>query len=345
MASVGTDVASGVSLHFEDFALTIETADQHIIDKLQRYFGDFATEPTTEDRPRSLLRVIEEEAKEPEKDLVPWMEKGKEAFLDLPSGRFVRKMRTGIMISIQEDMWSSVWTMRGPISRNFSQLISLIGTIHGLHAIDRGGSMIHASAVANDSDHALAVIGQSGSGRSSVAVCLLDQGYDFISNDRIILDPPLGTDEVAVRGIPKLPRVNPGTLPDNTRIVLDPTTRDHQGLARDQLGKSKGKLDLQVGRVLGRRWILNGELKAAIVLGWDSGETGLDFQKLAPDQALSELKRVSKDFGVFDVRLISRSDAALAETARRVPMYRVTGRPDPARLAKELRDGRIPEFA
>ena len=346
MASVDMGVANGVALHFEDFALTIETVDQNIIGKLRRYFGDFASEPSSADRPYSLLRIIEEEPRQADDDLAPWMEKGKEAFLDLPSGRFVRKLRAGISISIQEDFWSSVWTIRGPISRNFGQVIGVIGAIHGLHVIDRGGSMIHASAVANDKDHALAVIGQSGSGRSSVAVRLLAEGFDFISNDRIILDPPLATDEVVVHGLPKLPRVNPGGILDgeNTRIVLDPTTREqHESSTREK--PSKGKLDLQVERVLGRRWILNGELKAAIVLSWGSGETGLHLQKLTPDQALAEMKRVSKDFGVFDVRLISRSDAALAQTARRIPMYRVTGRPDPARLAQELREGRVPEFA
>jgi HprK-related kinase B len=345
MAGVDMGVVNGVALHFEDFALTIETEDQSIIGKLRRYFGDFASEPTSADRPYSLLRIIEEEPRKPEEDIVPWMEKGKEAFLDLPSGRFVRKLRAGISISIQEDLWSSVWTMRGPVSRNFGQVIGIIGAIHGLHVIDRGGSMIHASAVADDKDHALAVLGQSWSGRSSVAICLLEQGFDFISNDRIILDPPLATDAVVVHGLPKLPRVNSGMLLDgeNTRIVLDPATRDPSG-PRKELGKSKGKLDLQVERVLGRRWILKGELKAAVVLSWGSGETGLDLQKLTADQSLAELKRVSKDFGVFDVRLLSRSDAALAQTARRVPMYRVTGKPDPARLARELREGRVPEF-
>jgi HprK-related kinase B len=343
-----TEVAGGVALRFEDFALTVETEDHGIVAKLQRYFGDFASEPTSADRPHSLLRIVEEDPREPEGDLVPWMEKDKEAFLDLPSGRFVRKMRAGLTISIQEDLWSSVWTLRGPVGRNFSQIISLIGTIYGLHVIDRGGSMIHASAIADDKGQALAIMAQSGMGKSSLAVRLMEQGFDFISSDRIILDPPLATEQVIAHGLPKLPRVNPGTLLDgeNTRIVLDPTKREqYEGLSPEELQEVKDKYDLEIGKVLGRRWILSGELKAALVLNWSNGGEGLHLQKLTPGQALSELKRVSKDFGVFDVRLISRSDAALAATARRVPVYRVTGRPDPARLAIELRQGRIPEFA
>jgi HprK-related kinase B len=346
MANV--EVASGLALHFEDCTVLVETEDTGIIAKLRRYFGDFAADPQADDHPHSLLRVIEEEPTEPEDGLIPWMEKGKDAFLDLPSGRFVRKMRTGVTISIQEDFWSSVWTMRGPVNRNFSQVVNMIGNIFGLHLMDRGCSMIHASAVADGQGRALAIMAQSGMGKSSVAVRLMEQGFDFISNDRVILEPPLTDDNVIAHGLPKLPRVNPGTLLDgeHTRIVLDPTSRQrYESLPREELWQVEDKYDIEVDRVLGRRWILSGDLKAVLVLNWQHGGEGIRLQKLTPGQALAEFNHVRKDFGVFDVRLVSRSDAAMAETARRVPVYRVTGRADPSRLAEELRRGLVPELA
>jgi HprK-related kinase B len=346
MANV--ELASGVALHFEDCTVTVEAEDAGIIARLRRYFGDFAEDPKAGDRPRTLLRVIEEDPTAPEEGLIPWTEKGKDAFLDLPTGRFVRKMRTGVTISIQEDFWSSIWTMRGPVNRNFSQVVNMIGNIFGLHLMDRGGAMIHASAVTDGQGRALAIMAQSGMGKSSVAVRLMEQGFDFISNDRVILEPPLGAANIIAHGLPKLPRVNPGTLLDgeNTRVVLDAAKRDrYEALPREELWQVEDKYDLEVDRVLGRRWMLYGELKAALVLNWRHGGEGIRLQKLTPDQALAELRHVRKDFGVFDVRLVSRSDAALADTARRVAIYRVTGQADPARLARELRDGRVPEFA
>jgi HprK-related kinase B len=341
-------VAGGVALHFDDCTVMVETEDSGIVGKLRRYFGDFAADPQDGDRPRTLLRVIEEDPTEPEEGLIAWMEKGKDAFLDLPSGRFVRKMRTGVTISIQEDFWSSVWTMRGPVNRNFGQVVNMIGNIYGLHVMDRGGAMIHASAIADHQGGALAIMAQSGMGKSSVAVRLMEQGFDFISNDRVILEPPLAGDNVIAHGLPKLPRVNPGTLLDgeNTRVVLDPAVRDrYAALPREELWKVEDKYDLEVDRVLGRRWLLSGELKAGLVLNWRHGGDGIRLQRLTSGQALTELKQVGKNFGVFDVRLVSRSETALADTARRVPIYRVTGRADPAQLAKELREGRLPEFA
>jgi HprK-related kinase B len=346
MANV--QIGSGVALHFEDCTVMVETEDGGIVSKLRRYFGDFAAEPSVEDRPRSLLRVIEEPATEPEQGLTPWTEKGKDAFLDVPTGRFVRKMRTGVTISIQEDFWSSVWTVRGPVERNFSQVVNMIGNIYGLSLIDRGGAMVHASAVSDAHGRAVAIMAQSGMGKSSVAVRLMEQGFDFISNDRVILEAPLAGEGVTAHGLPKLPRVNPGTLLDgeNTRIVLDPVARSrYETLPREELWQVEDKYDLEVDRVLGRRWLLSGELQAALVLNWRHDGEGLELQRLTPGQAMAELRQVGKDFGVFDLRLISRSDAALGETARRVAFYRVRGRADPARLARELRAGAIPELA
>jgi HprK-related kinase B len=343
-----TGVANGLALHFGECTVAVETEDAAVAAKLRRYFGDFAADLKDGDRPRTLLRVIEEEATEPEEGLIAWTEKGKDAFLDLPTGRYVRKMRTGVTISIQEDSWSSIWTMRGPVNHNFSQVINMLGNIYGLNLMDRGSAMIHASAVANPKGHAIAIMAQSGMGKSSVAVRLMEQGFDFISNDRVILEPPIADDGVIAHGLPKLPRVNPGTLLDgeHTRFILDPAAQDrYAALPREELWQVEEKYDLEVDRVLGRRWLLSGELKAALVLNWHHQDDGLHLQRLTPSQALTELKHVSKSFGVFDMRLVSRSDAALAQTARRIPIYRVTGHANPARLAKDLRNGLIPEIA
>ena len=237
--------------------------------------------------------------------------------------------------------------MRGPVSHNFSQLVNLVGNVYGLHLVDGGGAMIHASAVCDAQGRAMAVMGQSGMGKSSVAVRLMEQGFDYISNDRVILEPHLTEPTVKVHGLPKLPRVNPGTLldGDKTRFILDPASQDrYASLPREELWKVEEKYDIEVDKLLGRRWLLSGDLKAALVLNWRHGGDGLRLQRLTPSQALTELKQVSKTFGVFDMRLVSHKDSALAQTARRVPVYRVTGRPDPAQLARDLATGRLTEL-
>jgi HprK-related kinase B len=345
MVRIGVD--NGIALRFGTATVAVESEDAAILGRLKRYFGSFAEDLSDSHGPRTVVRVIEEEASEPEEGLIPWSEKGKESFLDLPSGRLVRKTRTGVSISIQEDSWSSVWTMRGPVSHNFSQLVNMVGNAYGLHLMDLGGSMIHASAVCDAAGRTIAVMGQSGMGKSSVAVRLMEQGFDYISNDRVILEPYLTEERVEAHGLPKLPRVNPGTLldGDKTRFILDPASQNrYSALPREELWKVEEKYDIEVEKVLGRRWVLSGDLRVALVLNWRHGGDGLRLQRLTPSQALTELKLVAKTFGVFDMRLVSRTEAALAETARRVPVYRVTGRPDPAQLARDLAGGRLTEL-
>jgi HprK-related kinase B len=344
---VRTEVEHSLALRFGNVTIGVETEDSGIQARLRRYYDGFAEGLRENHRPRTVIRVIEQAAAQPDEELVTWMERGKEAFMDLPSGRLVRKLRSGISISIQEDSWSSFWTLRGPVSRNFSQLVNLIGTAYGLHLLDNGGSMIHASAVCDSAGRTIAVMGQSGVGKASVAVRLLERGFDFVSNDRVILEPHLTGRTVVAHGLPKLPRVNPGTLLDGekTRFVLDAASQDlYAALPREELWKIREKHDIDVTNVLGRRWLLSGDLKAALVLNWRHDGEGLDFQRLSPGQALTELKLISQSFGVFDMRLLSRADTALAETARRVPVYRVTGRRDPAQLARDLAGGRLTEL-
>jgi hypothetical protein len=48
------------------------------------------------------------------------------------------------------------------------------------------------------------------------------------------------------------------------------------------------------------------------------------------------MRGAKKTFGAFDLKLASRTDDALDVTAARVPVYRVTGEPDPAGLAGRI---------
>ena len=72
--------------------------------------------------------------------------------------------------------------------------------------------MLHASGVVRTgSDEASIFLGNSGSGKSSLALQLIERGgFDYLSNDRVLLK--VDRDRVHIVGLPKKPRVNPGTL-------------------------------------------------------------------------------------------------------------------------------------
>jgi HprK-related kinase B len=172
----------------------------------------------------------------------------------------------------------------------------------------------------------------------------MENGFDYISNDRVILEAPPEANELMAHGLPKLPRVNPGTLiaGARTRGLMDPeAVGRYQGLSKTELWQVEDKYDVPVEKVLGRRWLLAGGLACAFVLDWKHGDGPLELHRLTPGQALEELRAVRKSFGPFDLRLSERRDTALIETAQRVPIYRVTGNTDPEGLAGELAGGRL----
>jgi HprK-related kinase B len=196
--------------------------------------------------------------------------------------------------------------------------------------------MLHSSAVTRGGT-ALAVIGQSGSGKSSVAVRLLEHGCDFMTNDRLIVEPTEGG--VLGHGLPKLPRVNPGTLlaGTQTRALVDQADRARYArLSEEELWRLEEKYDLDIKRTLGRKWVLSAPLEAALVLEWQRGERPVHIERLNTGLAIESLRGAAKSFGPFDLSLSERTDAAFHTMAVQVPVYRVTGAADPSGLARRL---------
>ena len=56
----------------------------------------------------------------------------------------------------------------------------------------------------------IGIAARAGAGKSTLALHLLSSGLSFVSNDRLLIKAGASGPELA--GIPKMPRVNPGTL-------------------------------------------------------------------------------------------------------------------------------------
>jgi HprK-related kinase B len=322
-------------LRFGAFTLALAAQDERLLARAGSYYRPFVR---SDANPLAVaqLRVFDEAPSDDGLPFSPWDGRGKESFAELPRRRVVRKDRTGVQIVVN----ARRWTIAGDLHRNFPQLLNVITTMYGLWLLDRGSAMLHASAVVHDG-RAIAFVGQSGTGKSSVAVRLLERRFDFLSNDRLIVEAKRGS--VTAHGLPKLPRVNPGTLlaSRRTRSLVDGASRRrYQRLPSTELWSLEEKRDLDVQGALGRRWLLSAPLACALVLAWRAGDSGLAMERLHPDQALTALRDASKTFGPFDTRLRARSDGALQALAGAVPVYRVSGAIDPTRLAREIASGR-----
>jgi HprK-related kinase B len=323
-----------LTLTFGGVPIAVSSPDERLLARLATYFERFSVPARRAKRPRATIEAVSGPPPEITAELRPWDSRGKESFADVAGTRLIRKDRTGTMVSIEGG--GERWSVCGDLHRSLPQVINIVAAAYGIALLDRGGAMLHASAAVHNGA-AIAVIGESGSGKSSVAVRLLERGFDFLSNDRLIVRT--GTSSALAYGLPKQPRVNPGTLlaGERTRMLIDENDRHrYEQLPAGKLWDLEEKHDLDVQGALGRNWVPSAPLAFAVTLAWRHRDDGLTLERLDGGQALESLRAASKTFGPFDLHLEDRSDTALRAMARSVPVYRVTGKVDPPALAELL---------
>jgi HprK-related kinase B len=326
-------------LKFLDFPLTIETNSLRAATRLERYFRPFLAAPGR--RKSARLRAVRGTPEYDASKLRVWTSSGKparepkESYYDRGAVRHILKNRTGMFITLAEHEASIV----GDIDRHLNQVVNLANTLFGLSLVDKGYAMVHASAVARrDSDEVAIFMGNSGSGKSSLALYVIERGgYDYISNDRVLLKTHRSG--VHVVGLPKKPRVNPGTLLGSSRLsrLLRPKKRGRYAkMAQADLWSVEDKHDVDVGRALGVAERLDGQLSACYALDWRPGDRGRNIVPLDDVEAFSALRVVAKDFGAFDVKRERRNtDMEYRRLARAMSISRVTGEAAPAAFARE----------
>ncbi len=98
-----------------------------------------------------------------------------------------------------------------PLSGAETVALYLSGLVMGALLHQRGYLVMHASAVITSSGNVFAFCGESGSGKSSTAGLLCQQGYGFIADD-VIAVPCRNTSEIRIHQGRKHLRVNPDML-------------------------------------------------------------------------------------------------------------------------------------
>lgn len=181
---------------------------------LSTYFADVLAA----DGPEAIdIDILEGQALDPAPDWVDWArEPGKtgrkDAIHDLADGRLVFKRRTGVTFLQSR----TALVAFGPVRENANQVINFVNT-QVLNACLRGGWQIcHAAAVTNGT-RTLAIAGLSGGGKSTSVLRMMDlPGTAFVTNDRLMVRG--GAPVPSALGIPKHPRINPGTILHNPRL-------------------------------------------------------------------------------------------------------------------------------
>ena len=327
--------------------LRVRSNSTEHIDQLTRYFSHVAGPPAEPD-----LEIIAIERPEPDLgvDFVDWKrEPGKtgrkDSYHDFSGGRLVRKVRTG-MVFLQSD------TQRiaaGPCIRYDNQVINFINAQYMNWLQNRGWLICHAAGLV-EHGRTLGIAGFSGGGKSTLMLHMMENPeVSYLTNDRLFIRREGNGVEAA--GIPKLPRVNPGTIVHNPRLhPLIPAAQRESLLAmpKEQLWELEDKYDVLIDEVYGAdRFTVETPLGAFLVLNWQRGsDEPLNLQRIDLSERRDLLSAIMKSPGPFyqfaDGRFFNDDmpldEQAYLDTLKDIPVYEASGGIDFAAMAQQINE-------
>ena len=258
-------------LSIGEFGLNIRSNSEALLAGLSRYFSHLVVDENASSSIVQELIAIESAELDLKVGFTDWKrEPGKtgrkDSYHDLDDGRLLLKVRTGMVFLQSEKYRIAV----GPCIANDNQVINFINAQYANWLQQQGFLTCHAAGVVKNGN-CFAMAGFSGGGKSTLMLRLLDDNaINYLSNDRLYIQHQ--GSHVFAAGIPKLPRVNPGTIVHNPKLyALLSEDRRQQLLALPQgeLWELEEKYDVLVGDVYGSNRITHSApLSAFLILNW-----------------------------------------------------------------------------
>jgi HprK-related kinase B len=200
----------------------------------------------------------------------------KDAYADFPDGRILKKIRTGMLFYFGPAGNLAV----GDCLRHSNQVVNFINNRFVQHDLDRGALLCHAAGVSR-AGAGIAIAGMSNRGKSTLALRLVEQGADFVTNDRLLIRRE--DRNLTMWGLPKFPRVNPGTLLHHERVrtlLSDAEIAELNQLPPQDLWRLERKHDIDVDRFFGPgRVQLLARMQALVILTWKLGAGPLKVER------------------------------------------------------------------
>ncbi|MCG8312387.1 MAG: HprK-related kinase B [Pseudomonadales bacterium] len=269
--------AKPLFLQMGEFSLTIKSNSASLLAGLARYFSHLVVAAPDSMALTRTLCAIESPPLDLDIEFTDWRrEPGKtgrkDSYHDLEDGRLLLKVRTG-MIFLQSEHFRIA---AGPCEANDNQVINFINAQYANWLQQQGFLTCHAAGVVQNG-RGFAMAGFSGGGKSTLMLRLLDnEQINYLTNDRLYIQQQ--GNQVYCTGIPKLPRVNPGTIVHNPKLqALISESRRQELLAMppSELWDLEEKYDVFVDDVYGDdRITYSAPLGAFLILNWqrDSGD-------------------------------------------------------------------------
>ncbi len=329
------------------FNLRIRSNSAALLETLRSYFSHIVTQPCA-----TAIEIIavESETVKLNLDFSDWSrEPGKrgrkDSIVDLPECRVVYKVRTGMMF-LQS---SHLRIAAGPCLENDNQLINFINTQYMTWLQQNGWLICHAAGLVYH-DKAYAFAGFSGGGKSTLMLHLLnDDKTSYLTNDRLFIKSEQAS--IIAAGVPKLPRINPGTIVHNPKLHHLISTQQRQeflAMPVEELWQLEDKYDVFIEDVYGAERILpSAPLAALIILNWQhTSNSRLEVEQVQLTQRQELLDAVMKSLGPFyqypDGRFYDNATELPKQTyldvLNNVDIYEVKGGVDFDKLSRYCRE-------
>jgi HprK-related kinase B len=261
-----------LDLDLGGYLMRIRSNHSALLERLDEYFAHVVASGIM--TPDIEIHAIESEIVDSGLNFIDWArEPGKtgrkDAYFDIPGARVVHKVRTG-MLFLQSE---TVRIAAGPCLQYDNQVINFINSQY-MNWLQRQGWLIcHASALVYNGK-GFGIAGFSGGGKSTLMLHLLGRSeMSYLTNDRLFIHNR--PDGVLARGIPKLPRVNPGTIvhdPNLHSLIPSEQRQVLLALPKQELWELEDKYDVYVDKVYGPGRIVNeAPLSAFLLLNWQHG--------------------------------------------------------------------------
>ena len=339
-----------LDLDLGGYTMRIRSNHLAMLDCLAKYFSHVAPGSS---KPDIEVHVIDRKVIDSGLVFTDWArEPGKtgrkDTYFDIPGARLVLKVRTG-MLFLQSD---SAIIAAGPCLQNDNQVINFINSQYMNWLQLNGWLICHASGL-EVRGHGVGLAGFSGGGKSTLMLNLLEENsVNYLTNDRLFIRSNNNT--VQARGIPKLPRINPGTIVHNARLhkLLSKQRRDELlQLPAEELWHLEEKYDVHVEQVYGpKRISTEADLQAFVILNWqrDSAEetrvTAVDIGQRR--ELLAALMKSPGPFyqhadGSFHSDTAAFDEQSYLDVLDGVTIYEITGQIDFDAAGKQLVDALV----
>ena len=291
-------LAHRLEVTFADVTVLVSANSQALTDKLGHYYRDFLGSGGT-----TTIEVTAIEAGPPDFDLTlgvharePGKTKLKEASVDLPDGRVVRKLTTGLVFLFGQGKNYAV----GPCIENDNQIVNFINNRFIEWRLKHGALLFHAAGIAQ-AGAGLVIAGFSGAGKSTLALEIMRHGTDFISNDRVMVSREASS--LTMAGVAKMPRVNPGTVLNNPALASVMNAEDRArfaALPQAELWDLEHKYDAFIDECFGPgRFKLACPMAGLVILRWKRDASPLTASRVDLNQRRDLMPAFMKDVGLF----------------------------------------------